>query len=227
MVFKRYEYIVADKCCFHTYYNQLKIVIQSEPRMTLNTLHQFHPLMNFNVDRHFIYITTCTDEHKQQLLSYYNLTEEDLEDITKDWLSYLLIPADLAKISDIDSPKNAQDTPGPSRKKNTEEVQEIDSASVKTASISPEKEGDGKELNGKEVEHKQGYEVDPLKKRRGSPLKPSSRKKSKSSMTKMQIVLTSDDFDFLIASLQDASLEIIEKQEAKKQEMYDQIENEL
>jgi hypothetical protein len=34
-------------------------------------------------------------------------------------------------------------------------------------------------------------------------------------MTKMQIVLTYDDFDFLIATLNDASLEIKKKQEAK------------
>jgi hypothetical protein len=70
---------------FHTYYNQLKIAIQSEPRMTLNTLHQFWPLMKFNADRHFIYITMHADEHKKQVQSYYKMTEEDLEEITKDW----------------------------------------------------------------------------------------------------------------------------------------------
>jgi hypothetical protein len=31
--------------------------------------------------------------------------EEDLEEITKDWSTYLLIPIDPAKISDIDSPE--------------------------------------------------------------------------------------------------------------------------
>jgi hypothetical protein len=37
-------------------------------------------------------------------------------------------------------------------------------------------------------------------------------------MTKMQIVLTSDHFDdFIIAALSEASLEIAEKQEAKKE----------
>jgi hypothetical protein len=66
-----------------------------------------------------------------------------------------------------------------------------------------------------------------LKKRKGLPVKTSSQKKSKATMTNMQTVLTSDDFDFLIASLQDASLEIAKKQEAKKEEMYDRIENEL
>jgi hypothetical protein len=131
--------------------------------------------MKFNADRHFIYITARTDEHKQQLQSYYKLMEEDLEEITKDWSVDLLIPADPVEISDIDSPETVQDTPGPSRTKKTEEVQEIDSASVKTASISPEQGGDGEELNDKEVEQKQGDEVDPLKKRKGSPLKPSSR----------------------------------------------------
>jgi hypothetical protein len=131
------------------------------------------------------------------------------------------------EISNIDSPETVQDTPRPSRKNKTEEVQELDSASVKTASISPEQGGDGKELNDKEVEQKQGDEVDPLKKRKGSPLKPSSQKKSKATMTKMQTILTSDDFDFLIAALQDASLEIAEKQEEKQEDMYDQIETEL
>jgi hypothetical protein len=43
----------------------------------------------------------------------------------------------------------------------------------------------------------------------------------------MQTVLTSDDFNFIIASLNDASLEITEKKEAKKEEMYNKIEVEL
>jgi hypothetical protein len=46
-------------------------------------------------------------------------------------------------------------------------------------------------------------------------------------MTKMQTVLTSNDFEFLIEALQDASLEIREKQEEKQEEMYDRIETEL
>jgi hypothetical protein len=61
----------------------------------------------------------------------------------------LLIPVDSSYISNIDNPKIAQDTPGMSRTKKTEEVQELDSASMKTASISPEKGGDGEELNDK------------------------------------------------------------------------------
>jgi hypothetical protein len=183
--------------------------------------------MKFSADRHFIYITVRADEHKQQLQSYYKLIEEDLEEITKDWSVDLLIPTDPTEISDINNPKTAQDTPEPSRTKKTKEVQELDNASVKTASISPEQGGAGKNLDDKEVEQKQGYKVDPLKKRKGLPSKPSSRKKAKAIMTKIQIVLTSDDFEFFIAALQDALLEITEKQEAKKEEMYDRIENEL
>jgi hypothetical protein len=52
---------------FHTYYTQLNLSIQSEQHMTLNTLHKFQPLINFSVDHHFIDITTCTDENKEQL----------------------------------------------------------------------------------------------------------------------------------------------------------------
>jgi hypothetical protein len=50
---------------FHKYYNQLKVTIHSEPRMTPNTLHRFRPLMKFSVDRHFICIIACADGHKQ------------------------------------------------------------------------------------------------------------------------------------------------------------------
>jgi hypothetical protein len=46
-------------------------------------------------------------------------------------------------------------------------------------------------------------------------------------MTKMKTVLTSDDFDFITAALNDASLEIVEKQEAKQEEMYDRIKVDL
>jgi hypothetical protein len=46
-------------------------------------------------------------------------------------------------------------------------------------------------------------------------------------VTKMQTILTTDDFDFIVVALNDASLEIVEKQEAKKEEMYDRIEVKL
>jgi hypothetical protein len=81
---------------FHSYYNQLKVAIQSTPCITPNTLYRFRPLMKFSADRHFLYITTHADEHKQQLQSYYRLTEEDLEEITKEWSVDLLVPADPA-----------------------------------------------------------------------------------------------------------------------------------
>jgi hypothetical protein len=120
---------------FHTYYNQLKLAIQSEPCITPNNLHRFQPLMKFSADCHFIYITEHTEEHKQQLQSYYKLTEEDLEEITKDWSADLLILADPMEISNLDSPKTASDTPRPRKIKKTKEVHDLDSTSVKTASI--------------------------------------------------------------------------------------------
>jgi hypothetical protein len=213
---------------FHMYYNQLKVAIQAMPRITLNTLHRFRPLMKFSMDRHFIYITACADEHKQQLQSYYKLMEDDLEEITKEWSVDLLVPVDPAEMSDVDSPETASDTAGPSKIKKTEEVHDLDSASVKTASISAEKGGDGTE-----VEQKKGEvtpprdEEDPSKKRKVSPLKPSSRKKMKATRTKFETTLTSDDFDFIVATLNDASLEIEEKQEAKQEEVFSWIKDEL
>jgi hypothetical protein len=70
---------------FHTYYLQLKRAIESFPRMTSNTLHSFRLLAKFYADRHFIYITACGDENKEEMQSYYKLTEEDMEEITKEW----------------------------------------------------------------------------------------------------------------------------------------------
>jgi hypothetical protein len=88
---------------FHSYYNQLKVAIQSTPRITLNTLYRFRPLMKFNTDRHFLYIIARANEHKKQLHSYYILTEEYLEEITKEWSVDLLVLADPAEISDVDN----------------------------------------------------------------------------------------------------------------------------
>jgi hypothetical protein len=127
---------------------------------------------------------------------------------------------------DINSLKGAHDTLGPNKAKKTEEAQDVSINSVKNASISPEKGGDDGEIDGIEVEQNKGEvtpprdEEDPSKKRKVYPLKPSSQKKSKSSMTKMQTTLTSDDFDFIVAALNDASLEIEENQEAKQEEIY-------
>jgi hypothetical protein len=102
----------------------------------------------------------------------------------------LLVPVYPVEISDVDNPETTQDTPGPSKTKKTEEVQDIDSTSVNTASISPEQKGDGEEIDGIEDEQKKGEvtlpreEEDPSKKRKVSPPKPSSRKKVKATMTK-------------------------------------------
>ena len=113
---------------FHTYYLQLKRAIKAETCMTPNTLHRFQTLMKFHTDRRFIYITMRIDENKEELQSYYKLTEEDLEEITKDWSAELLILVDPTKMSDpklIGSPEithEEKDTPGPSKRKKTKEV---------------------------------------------------------------------------------------------------------
>jgi hypothetical protein len=78
--------------------------------------------MKFNTDYHFIYITTCADEHKEQLQSYYKMTEDDLEEITKEWSTNLLISADPTKMFNINRPEAMQNTPGPSKTKKTKQT---------------------------------------------------------------------------------------------------------
>jgi hypothetical protein len=104
--------------------------------------------MKFNADRHFTYITTRADEHKQQLQSYYKMTKYDLEEITKEWSTDLLVAVDPADMSDVDILEAMPDTPGPRKTKKDVEVKYIHNTSTKTASLSPIKGGDDEELGG-------------------------------------------------------------------------------
>jgi hypothetical protein len=99
-------------------------------------------------------------------------------------------------MSDPDSPETMQkehDTPRPNRRKKTGEVQDLNNTSGKTGLVSPNRGGDDEveEINNKEDEKNQGEvtpprdEDDPLKKRKVSPKKPSSQKKSRATLTKM------------------------------------------
>jgi hypothetical protein len=46
-------------------------------------------------------------------------------------------------------------------------------------------------------------------------------------MTKFQTVLAADDFNFIIAALNDALMEIAKKKEAKQEEVFNRIKDEL
>jgi hypothetical protein len=99
------------------------------------------------------------------LQSYYKLTEEYLEEITKECSLDLLILANPTKLYNVDSPEAMQDTPRPSKNK-PGEFQDVDNTSVKTMSMSPEKGGVGEEI-GKETSHND--EEEPSKKIKVSP----------------------------------------------------------
>jgi hypothetical protein len=55
-------------------------------------------------------------------------------------------------------------------------------------------------------------------------MKSSARKKPRTPVTKMRTSLTLDEFDFIVATVNDASKEIIEKKEVKQEQMYSQTE---
>jgi hypothetical protein len=149
------------------------------------------------------------------------LTKKYIEEITKEWLEDLLIPSNPVELFDVNNLKVVKDTLGPSKMKKLEEVHNVDSASVRTVSITPDEGDDGKEIEGAEIEQWKGEvpppgdEEDSSKKRKVLPLKLSSRKKPRTPVTKMQTTLTLDDFNFIIATVNDASQEILEKQKVK------------
>jgi hypothetical protein len=161
------------------------------------------------------------------------LTEDDLEEITKKWSVDLLVPVNPAEISDVDIPKTMPDTPGPSKTKKNDEVHNVHSTSVEKSSTSPEQGDDGGELGGTEIKQNRGEvtpprdEEDINKKRKATLPNPSSRKKARSNRATFMTTLTSDNFNFLVTALNDASLEIAEKKEAKQEEVFSRIKGEL
>jgi hypothetical protein len=111
-----------------------------------------------------------------------------LEEITKEWSVDLLVPLDPAEMSDVDRTETAPDTVGPNKIKNTKEVDDLDSASINIESISAEQGGDGTKVEKKKGEvAPPREEEDPSKKRKVSPLKPSSRKIMKATRTKSSL----------------------------------------
>jgi hypothetical protein len=134
------------------------------------------------------------DEHKEELQSYYKLTKEDMEEITKEWPTKFLVPVEQTELSDLDlirSPvvtREEYDRPRSTRKKKKkEEVQEINNASEKTMSDSLGNDEVSQEKEGEEDKKEQGEvtspkdpltEVETSKKRNVSPKKPSTKKKS-------------------------------------------------
>jgi hypothetical protein len=121
-----------------------------------------------------------------------------MEEITKESPTEFLVPVEQTKLSDLDiieSPlvtRTKCDGPSSAKKnKKKEEVQDIDNASEETASDSP-RGGGGDEVNqeeeGEEDKHEKGEvtllkepltEAEMSKKRKISPKKPSTRKKSR------------------------------------------------
>jgi hypothetical protein len=133
---------------------------------------------------------------------------------------------------DVDSPETMPDTPGPSKMKKDDEVQDVHRISMKTL-ISREQGDDGGGLGGSKVEKNKGEvtppreEEDPFKKRKLTPPKPSSRKKAKATRTTFKTTLIPDEFNFLVAVLNDASLEIVERQEVKQEEVFIRFKGEV
>jgi hypothetical protein len=88
---------------FHAYYQQLKLPIDSFMCMELCTVHQYRPIENFHAYPHFIYIIARRDENKEEINSYYKMTYEDMEHITKDWLEEFLAPVVDAELYDTNT----------------------------------------------------------------------------------------------------------------------------
>jgi hypothetical protein len=219
--------------------------------MTPNTLHQYRPLVKFGANRHFIYITARRDESKEELQSYYNMIDEDMEEITKEWPTEFLVPVEDTKLSDADiigSPlvtwvehvgqSNAK------KKKIKVEVHHIeideDKAFAEDGFGSPERGGEdqgnghgGGDDGETQEEDKATLPQDPLvgaetsQKRKDFPEKPSARKKTCTNKPKMKVTLKEDDVDLIIATVEDALEDILQRYRAKQGTLYKRIDKDL
>jgi hypothetical protein len=113
-------------------------------------------------------------------------------------------------------------------------------ASEETASNSPggggDDEVDKEEKKGEEDKKKEGevtpprdpiVESETSKKIKAFPMRPTSRKKSKATKPQMKTVLMMDGIDFIIVIVLDTSEDILQRNEAKQETMYEIIESEL
>jgi hypothetical protein len=99
------------------------------------TLHQYWPIEKFCIDPHIIYISTRRDEHQEELQSYYKLTDEDMEQITKKCPKEFHVPIIDAELSDTDTivrpivtqVEHVRQSSGTKKQKKWDEVQDIES----------------------------------------------------------------------------------------------------
>jgi hypothetical protein len=143
----------------HPYYQQMKGSIESFPCMTPRTLHQYKPIAKLCADRHFIYIIVSKDEIKEELQSYYKLTDENMEYITKERPEEFLVPIADAELSDVEIIGNPLVTwvkhvgqTNAKKKKKKEEVQDVETDEQDKASEgngSGSLGGGGDEVDGK------------------------------------------------------------------------------
>jgi hypothetical protein len=119
---------------FHAYYQHLKVVIESFPCMIPHTLDKYRQVAKFQADPHFLYIIVCRDENQEDLHSYYKLTNEYMDQITKEWPEEFLVPIADAELFDTDtigSPivnrvEHVRQSSGMKKKKKQEEFQDIE-----------------------------------------------------------------------------------------------------
>jgi hypothetical protein len=237
---------------FHAYYQQLKVSIELFPQMTPHTQHQYRPLAKFRVDPHFIYITMCIDESKEELQSYHKLIDEDMEQSMKEFPIEFLVPVDDEKLSEpeiIGSPlvtwfEHARHT-NVKKKKKKEEFQNIETDEEENASEESRPRlpavGGGDEVNqelgGEEGEIQEEGEATPpkdpptetktSKKRKVSLQKPSARKKTRTSKPQLEAMLMEDDIGLVCGEMEDAYEDLLQRYGMNQEELYVRVEKEL
>ena len=69
---------------FYYYYDQLCKAINISPRVTRKVTNTYGKIMHFAVDQHHIYLQPHAQQGGERHIGYYQMTQEDIEQVIKD-----------------------------------------------------------------------------------------------------------------------------------------------
>lgn len=115
---------------FYYYYDQLCKAINSSPHVTREVTDTYSKLMRFAADRHHIYLQPRAQQGGDRHISYYWMTQEDIEKVIKDQLEIWVEKPEKEKEKEKEKGKGKEKETAPEKEKDkgkeTEKVLEKD-----------------------------------------------------------------------------------------------------
>ena len=173
---------------FYYYYDHLCKAININPHVTRKVTDTYGKIMHFVADRHHIYLQPCAQQGDDKHIGYYQMTQEDIEQVIKDQPEIWVV---------------SEENPQEKKKKEKEKGKGKEKEKEQDKELAKDQEKD------KEKEQDKGMVA--LGEKRPSTTNTSSspRKKRKSSKPTYQVVLHDDDPETIVDRVSDNMYEPI------------------